>query len=132
MTNLSTLLSIIRDLETQLHQPALRLDAERVEKLLHKDFEEIGHSGQCYNKSQTITALKMENDHPQILSEDFALTMISTGTVLLRYKSFQLADDNEIIRRTERSSIWLLSSSGQNDSQWQMRFHQGTAIDDSE
>ncbi|MCS3429922.1 nuclear transport factor 2 family protein [Klebsiella sp. BIGb0407] len=130
MANLSALLSVIRDLEIQLHQPALRLDAERVEKLLHSDFEEIGRSGQFYNRSQTIAALKMENDHPQIFSADFTLKLICTDVALLRYKSFQLNGDGEIIRRTERSSIWLLSSTGKNDSQWQMRFHQGTAIGD--
>ena len=131
MSDLSALLPVIQALEVQLHQPALRLNTKLVEKRLHKDFEEIGRSGQCYNKSQTQAALKMESQHPRIFSSDFTLTMITTDTVLLRYKSFQLDADGKMVRRTERSSIWLLSSSEQDDGiQWQMRFHQGTAIDD--
>ncbi|WP_299999646.1 nuclear transport factor 2 family protein [uncultured Cedecea sp.] len=128
MTELSTLLSVIQALEIQLHNPALRLDANRVDKLLHDDFEEVGRSGQCYNKVQTIAALKNESQHLSIYAEDFVLTMITTETVLLRYKSFQRDIGDNVTRRTERSSIWVLSPSGPNGRQWQMRFHQGTAI----
>ena len=69
LSDLSALLPVIQALEVQLHHPVLRLDAKRVEKLQHKDSEEIGHSGPCYSKSQTIAALKMESHRPQIFSE---------------------------------------------------------------
>ena len=129
MTDLSALLSVIQSLEIRLHQPMMRNNAEFVENLLHKDFEEIGRSGQCYNKQQTVAALKMESGHAQIFSEDFKLTMIAEGVALLRYKSFQLDTDDKVIRQTERLSIWLLSALEESDGKWQMRFHQGTAID---
>lgn len=129
MTDLSELLSVIQALEIQLHQPEHRLDANRVEELLHKDFEEVSRSGQCYNKSQTIAALKTEVNPPRIFSEHFALTIITTQTVLLRYQSYQLDAEGKMTRRTERSSIWLLSPSDKGYDRWQMRFHQGTAMD---
>ncbi|WP_325964099.1 hypothetical protein [Serratia rhizosphaerae] len=55
--------------------------------------------------------------------------MIGEGVALLRYKSFQRDTGGKVVRRTERSSIWLWSSS-EKGARWQMRFHQGTAIDD--
>jgi len=129
LTDLSALLSVIQSLEIQLHQPAIRNNAEFVEDLLHNDFEEIGRSGRCYDRQQTIAALKIERGHTQIFSEDFKLTMIAKGVALLRYKSFQLDADGKVIRQTERLSIWLLSALEKNYGQWQMRFHQGTVID---
>lgn len=129
MPDLSALLSVIQSLEVQLHQPATRNNAELVEKLLHHDFEEISRSGQCYNKQQTVAALKIESGHAQIFSDNFKLTGIAEGVALLRYQSYQLNADGEVIRKTERLSIWLLTALEENDGQWQMRFHQGTAID---
>lgn len=86
-------------------------------------------SGQCYDRQQTVTALKMESDNAQIFSENFKLTMIAEGVALLRYQNYQLDADGKAIRQTERLSIWLLSALEENYDQWQMRFHQGTAID---
>ena len=129
MTHSTVLLPVIQSLEVQLHQPEMRNNAELVEKLLHNDFEEISRSGQCYDKQQTVAALKMESGHAQIFSENFKLTVIAEGVALLRYQSFQIDADGKAIRQTERLSIWLLSALEENDGQWQMRFHQGTAID---
>lgn len=129
MPDLSALLSVIQSLEVQLHQPATRNNAELVEKLLHHDFEEISRSGQCYNKQQTVAALKIESSHAQIFCDNFKLTGIAEGVALLRYQSYQLNADGKVIRKTERLSIWLLTALEENDGQWQMRFHQGTAID---
>ncbi|WP_262144070.1 hypothetical protein [Serratia ficaria] len=71
----------------------------------------------------------MEIDHPQIFAEEFRLAMIAEGVALLRYQSFQRDADGKVVRRTARSSIWLLSPSA-SGGRWQLRFHQGTAIDE--
>ncbi len=81
MTDLSTLLSVIQSLEVQLHQPEMRNNAELVEKLQHNDFEEISRSGQRYDRQQTLAALKMENSHTQIFSDNFKLTIIAEASL---------------------------------------------------
>ncbi|USV03272.1 nuclear transport factor 2 family protein [Serratia entomophila] len=129
LTDSTRLLSEIQSLEVQLHQPATRNDVNIVAALLHEDFEEIGRSGQRYDKQQTVAALEMENGHRQIFAEEFKLANVAEGVVLLTYKSFQRDANGKIVRRTERSSIWLLSSS-KTGGRWQLRFHQGTANGD--
>lgn len=129
MHDLSQLLPVIQSLEVLLHQPATRIDAHLVSKLLHDDFEEIGCTGLHYDKQQTVEALKLESGQPQIVAEEFKLVLIAAGAVLLRYKSFQRDADGRIVRRAERSSIWQKSSQESGD-HWQMRFHQGTLIGD--
>ncbi|CAI0953434.1 Uncharacterized protein conserved in bacteria [Serratia fonticola] len=129
MHDIAQLLQVIHSLEVQLHQSATRNDANLVGELLHDDFEEIGCSGLHYDRQQTIAALKLESGQPQIFAEEFKLVKIADGAVLLRYKSFQRDADGSIVRRAERSSIWLQSSQ-ERGGHWQMRFHQGTQIED--
>ncbi|WP_312847441.1 nuclear transport factor 2 family protein [Serratia sp. PL7] len=69
MNDIAQLLPVIQALEVQLHQSAIRNDANIVGELLHDDFEEIGCSGLYYDKQQTIAALKLESGPPQILAE---------------------------------------------------------------
>ncbi len=125
LTNFAEWLSQIKALEVELHQPTTRCDPKRVAALLHEDFEEIGRSGLRYDKRQTVAALEMETDYPQIVAEAFKLAQISEGAVLLTYKSFQRDAQGRAVRCTERSSIWLLKDK----EGWQMRFHQGTPTD---
>ncbi|HBB9122986.1 nuclear transport factor 2 family protein [Serratia marcescens] len=125
MTHFAEWLSQIKALEIELHQPTTRCDPKRVAALLHEDFEEIGRSGLRYDKRQTVAALEMETDYPQIVAEAFKLAQISEGAVLLTYKSFQRDAQGRAVRCTERSSIWLLKDK----EGWQMRFHQGTPTD---
>ncbi len=126
LTHIAEWLSQIQVLEVELHQPTTRCDPQRVAALLHEDFEEIGRSGLRYDKCQTVAALEMEADYPQIFAEGFMLAKISEGVVLLTYKSFQRDAQGRAVRCTERSSIWLLTA----QAGWQMRFHQGTPSDD--
>lgn len=126
MTHFAQWLSQIQALEVELHQPTTCCDPKRVAALLHEDFEEIGRSGLRYDKRQTVAALEMETDYPQIVAEAFKLAQISEGAVLLTYKSFQRDAQGRAVRCTERSSIWLLKDK----EGWQMRFHQGTPTDD--
>lgn len=126
MTGSRQLLPVIQSLECQLHSPAIRNNVKAVDELLHVDFEEIGRSGQCYNRQQTVTALERESSQVSILAEEFKLSIISHVTVLLTYRSFQRDADGGISRHALRSSLWLLS-----DNRWQIRFHQATPAEDS-
>ncbi|MGL5388159.1 MAG: DUF4440 domain-containing protein [Serratia sp. (in: enterobacteria)] len=128
MNNIAQLLPVIQSLEVQLHQSVTRNDTDLVGELLHDDFEEIGCSGLHYDRQQTITALKLKSGQPQIFAEEFKLLAIADGVILLRYKSFQRDAGGCIVRRAERSSIWLQSP--QESGRWQMRFHQGTPLED--
>ncbi|RKH22790.1 nuclear transport factor 2 family protein, partial [Corallococcus sicarius] len=105
-------------------QPATRSDITAVSELLHEDFEEIGRSGQYYDKRQTLAALKMETSQTVIFAEGFKLATIAEGTVLLTYRSFHRGAEGDVSRCT-----WLLSSK-EGGRHWQMRFHQGTPTDD--
>jgi len=129
LNDIAQLLPVIQSLEVKLHQSATRNDANLVGELLHDDFEEIGCSGLHYDRQQTIAALMLESGQPEIFAGEFKLVKIVDGAVLLRYKSFQRDADGNIVRRAERSSIWLQSSQ-ESRSHWQMRFHQGTQIED--
>lgn len=129
MTDSTELLAVIQSLEVKLHQPTTRSDITTVSELLHEDFEEIGRSGQYYDKRQTLAALKMETGQTAIFAEGFKLTTIAEGTVLLTYRSFHRSAEGDVSRCTLRSSIWLLSSK-EGGRHWQMRFHQGTPTDD--
>ncbi|MFS7160690.1 DUF4440 domain-containing protein [Serratia proteamaculans] len=129
MTYSTELLVVIQSLEVKLHQPATRSDLAAVSELLHEDFEEIGRSGQRYDKPQTLAALQMESDSAKIFADGFKLAAIAEGSVLLTYRSYQRSADGGVARCTLRSSIWLLTSED-NGSRWQMRFHQGTPTDD--
>ncbi|MFV8870610.1 DUF4440 domain-containing protein [Serratia fonticola] len=129
MNDIAQLFPVIQSLEVKLHQSATRNDANLVGELLHDDFEEIGCSGLHYDRQQTIAALKLESGQPEIFAEAFKLVKIADGAVLLRYKSFQRDADGSIVRRAERSSIWLQSSQ-ESGCHWQMHFHQGKQIED--
>ncbi len=122
MTHSAELFSQIQTLEVELLQPTVRRDPQRVAALLHED----ARSGLRYDKRQTVAALEMETEHPQIVAEGFTLAKISEGAVLLTYKSFQRNAQGHAVRCTARSSIWMLTEKAG----WQMWFHQGTPIED--
>ncbi|MBP2171357.1 hypothetical protein J2125_004549 [Erwinia toletana] len=126
LTDLAELLPVIQQLEIHMHQQKTRRDVHLVNKLLHKEFVEIGRSGQSYTREQTIAALATESSQAETEASDFALAMITDGVALLTYKSCQHNSTEEISQRTLRSSIWVMSEDGN----WQMRFHQGTPAAD--
>lgn len=124
MTSHSDLMQHIVELETCLHQPDLRRDDQTLEHLLHREFAEIGRSGQLYSRKDVVEALLAETHQSKIAAENFALGKIREGVVILTYQSFELTPDNVKVRRTLRSSIWQWSE----PYGWQLRFHQGTPM----
>ena len=52
-----SLLSQLKALEVELHQPVARGDAARLDALLHEDFREFGRSGATYTKADIVGSL---------------------------------------------------------------------------
>lgn len=120
MENMS-LLSILRELECELHQTDCRKDRERLAQLLAPDFKEFGRSGASYTRDHTLMSLPSDPDPPRIHAQDFVVKSLSDSIALLTYRSAYVNPSGELFRHTNRSSIWRLESSG-----WRMVFHQGT------
>ncbi len=115
------LLNHLRELEVSLHQSTVRSNADRLEKLLHESFAEIGRSGRSFEKADTVRQLPLEEHSAVIWAQDFVMHDIDDGLALLTYKSGNLNSDGEMSRHSLRSSLWQRTEHG-----WQMRFHQGT------
>jgi hypothetical protein len=123
MENLS-LLSTLRELECDLHQPKCRRDRERLAQLFASDFREFGRSGASYTRDHMLMSLPTDPEPPHIYAQDFAVNQLSDSIALLTYRSAHVNPSGELFRHTNRSSIWRLESSG-----WRMVFHQGTPTD---
>ena len=119
---MSHLLQKLKALEVELHHPGVRCSRERLERLLHPDFHEVGRSGSAYTRETIITYLTAQDSQPVVASEAFALAELDTGIALLTYRSAQVGPRGGLVRHTLRSSVWVNTSEG-----WQLRYHQGTA-----
>lgn len=120
----ASLLSTLRELECELHQPKCRGNRERLAQLLASDFREFGRSGASYRLDDTLTLLPTDPEPPNIHAQDFAVQQLSDSIALLTYRDAHVNASGKLFRHTNRSSIWRLDSSG-----WQMVFHQGTPTD---
>ncbi|MEI7191505.1 DUF4440 domain-containing protein [Pectobacterium brasiliense] len=117
--------SLIVHYERQLHCQATRSKKTIIDQLLHRDFFEIGRSGMRYDKQQVIDALISETVEQQIQADNFELSVVDEKSVLLTYMSYK-ADENNIVSKTWRTSLWIKNADSPNPDAWQMRFHQGT------
>nr|WP_263312865.1 DUF4440 domain-containing protein [Mammaliicoccus sp. Marseille-Q6498] len=91
-----------------------RHDKEKIMNLLHDDFKEIGKSGRIFNKSD-FTNAELHTFNFEI--DEFKADKIQKGIVLVTYRLNNKTDN--IV--TNRSTLWI-----RNNSEWKMRFHQGT------
>lgn len=117
-----SLLSTLRELECELHQPQCRSNPERLVQLLAPDFREFGRSGASYTREQTLVLLPTDPNPPQVHAQDFAINRLSDSVALLTYRAAHVSPSGEVFRHTNRSSIWRLDTA----SGWQLVFHQGT------
>ena len=123
----SKLLHKLQNLETELHQEATRRNAARMNTLLHPEFEEIGPSGRRYSRDEIVSEFASANvSLPTVVSHDFELSKLNEGVALLTYVSAHLDATGNQYRHRLRSSLWILTPDG-----WQMRFHQGTPLNDN-
>jgi len=116
------LLTLLVEKEVILHQPQHRQHSETLDKLLHKDFSEIGRSGRQYQRKEIIAFLQAESDNTIIQADKFSITHVSHDVVILTYRSYIRDENDQTSQHTLRSSVWL-KVEGED---WQMRFHQGT------
>lgn len=110
--------------EPIFHKPEFGTSRHDFDRLMAKDYWEIGASGQKYSRQFVLSAL--EKRHEESVSEhltvtDFACRCIAMDTYLVTY---QLEQDGG--RLTRRSTLWQYSSEG-----WQILYHQGTLISGS-
>ena len=116
------LLSVLRALECELHEPRVRRDRARLEELLHPSFSEFGRSGNTYTKAEIVALSLNQEEAVRVHAQDFYVRVLAEGMALLTYKSAQVTDGGVLERPSLRSSLWKLGASG-----WQLLFHQGTA-----
>jgi hypothetical protein len=121
MTPLTPRLDQLRQLEVELHHPGARSDRERLERLLHPDFKEVGRSGRAYTRETVVRYLSEADVHPGVLSDGFAVAELGPDVALLTYRSAQVPSGGGLFNHTLRSSVWV-----RNDAGWRLRYHQGT------
>ncbi len=105
--------AVVRRLENELLEPAVRSDPSRLAALLHPAFEEIGSSGRLWSRDAVVESLGDEDPSPvlEVLSTD----TVGDGVVLLTSRT------SDARGASLRSSLWLRV-----DGRWRLRFHQGT------
>lgn len=117
-----SLLEELVGLETGLHHPGSPLTRERVERLLHPDFHEVGKSGQAYDRATIIDYLSTLQAWPDVVADQHRVQRLADDVALLTFRSTQRLADGQVVRAL-RSSIWLRTAIG-----WQLRYHQGTPV----
>ncbi len=121
------LIATLRALEVELHQPAARSDAARLDAVLHPEFREFGRSGRGYSRADMFAHLLDATSHATVVADRFALRRLAQDVALLTYRAAHRGTDGGLERHTLRASIWQRSGDG-----WQMSFHQGTATEEFE
>jgi hypothetical protein len=89
--------------------------------LLAADFFEHGASGRRWTRDEIIDGLTNSRPEARVEITDFQIHALAEHTVLATYTSTSAAG------RARRSSIWTRTDGG-----WQMLFHQGTPLSESE
>jgi hypothetical protein len=95
------------------------------EKMMNKDFWEVGASGNIYTKEVVLNVL--EERYSKAYEEnwqtkDFKCQALAENVYLLTYTLIQNAT-----RVTRRSTIWKLEG----DRDWKIVYHQGTVVQES-
>jgi len=121
----SELLDELRRLEELLHSREVRADSKRLNALLHPEVEEFGRSGKRYGRAEIQAGLSAEQPAAEIRGRYYELSILADGVALLTYVSAQVDKQGHATRHVRRSSLWLRTRGS-----WQLRFHQGTPIDD--
>jgi hypothetical protein len=101
-------------LELRLLEPAVRADRDEVERLLHRDFREIGASGRLWDRASMVTALA-EDPGTAATASEVEARVVADGVVLITYVAESASG------RSRRSSLWVRGDDG-----WRVLFHQGT------
>jgi hypothetical protein len=112
---------ILLGLEQELLSPQVRTAAAELDRLLAREFVEFGSSGRIYDKQSIICSLTQSDPQENFQIEDFKIVTENEVTVLVSYVCKALSAAGEVIRQSNRSSLWKSI-----DGRWQVLFHQGT------
>ena len=115
---------LIKNFETELLQPKVRKSKERLNELLSDDLYEIGESGKQYSKQDILNDLPKQTE-VKITIQNFNAVEISPGIVLVTYQAEKEIAGNKT--SSLRSSFWQ-----NKNGKWQITFHQGTQIKNSD
>ncbi len=116
----------LQALESELHHPGTRITRERLERLLHPEFTEVGRSGRPYTRETVITFLAAQVTQPDVAAANYVARLLGPGVALLTYESAQNSADGTVDLAARRSSVWLQTEMG-----WQLFYHQGTPAPDA-
>lgn len=105
----------IYKLENSLINNNIRTNKNCLNELLHKNYMEIGSSGNIYKREDYFNEDGAGIRELKIV--DFSIDILEKDLVLSHYKVI----DNERKNTTLRTSIWK-----KENNKWQIYFHQGT------
>lgn len=117
MTTPDPVLRAVVDRELELLEPAVRGSRERLEALLHPEFEEIGASGERWDRETMVALLTGLGPaaHAPIDVFDVRASGVTDDVVLVLYETRHAGE------RALRSTLWRRDDVG-----WRAVFHQGT------
>ena len=99
-------------LELELLEPGTRSNPDRLKRLLHTEFVEIGASGRIWDRAQAIDELTLRP---------------GVGVAVGELTAHEVVEDVALVTYTtsasRRASLWVRTEAG-----WQVRFHQGTPV----
>ena len=122
----STVESLFRVLEERLAMPGAAESRESLGALLAPEFREFGSSGQIYTDVSAVLDALVPGGRPRLVFEDFQAVRVATNTVLVTYRS-KSASGPGWKPPAVRSSLWV-----KREGRWQLLFHQGTRVAESE
>jgi hypothetical protein len=112
--------------EENLWRTKERFDAELMNQYFASDFFEFGRSGRMYSRAEMIfDPSEAQGIDAKLPLEDFHARYLTKELVQITYIS-ELLWEGEILRGN-RSSLW-----SKIDGRWQLRFHQGTPVEDQQ
>ena len=120
----SSLTRHLRDMEEVLLSPEVRSSPASLDKILADGFVEFGASGIVYDKQTMIATLTESSTDGNLLLSDFRLIARSDDFATVSYVCDCHDQENRLVRRSLRSSLWKNINS-----RWQMVFHQGTGVE---
>jgi hypothetical protein len=121
----SNWLPTLSRLEAELHHPGVRCSRQRLEELLHPDFDEVGRSGRHYARATVIDVLTRQAQPPEVRAGNYRVVRLAPGCALLTYTSAHPDASGALGDLALRASVWLRTARG-----WQLRYHQGTPAAD--
>ena len=113
----------IRILEESLWRSETRFDRTLMESVFAQDFYEFGRSGRLHSREASLD-LEQEPIEVVLPLPDFEVRMISREVAQATYTSLEMHEG--ALLKGRRSSIW-----SRKESDWELRFHQGTVLPDA-